>query len=99
VGPVDICQGFGGTLVRPDFFGPEVFDIPDLLWTVDDIWLSGHLATRGVTIRQVSPRKMCEKTEMASVDALTHYEHDNHDRIAADLACVEYFRKKHGIWR
>lgn len=99
IGPVDICQGFSGTLVRPEFFGPEVFDIPDLLWTVDDVWLSGQLAARGVTIRQVSAKKMCNKTEWASVDALTHYKHDNHDRTAADLACVEYFSRNYGIWR
>lgn len=97
-GIVDICQGFGGVLVRPEFFGPDVFEIPDVAWTVDDIWLSGHLAVRGISKRRVSPRKLCEKTESAYVDALSSYVYSGYDRIKADHMCVEYYRKNYGIW-
>lgn len=99
IGPVDICQGFGGVLVRPHFFGPEVYDIPDILWTVDDVWLSGHLTSRGIPIRRVSDRKLCGKSELASVHDLTSYSYQQHDRIAVDHMCVEYYRKNYGIWR
>jgi hypothetical protein len=99
LGPVDICQGFGGVLVRPHFFGPEVYKIPDILWTVDDIWLSGHLASRGIPIRRVSDKKLCRKSELASVHDLTSYTYKQHDRIAVDHMCVEYYRKNYSIWR
>jgi len=90
IGPVDIAQGFGGVMVRPHFFGPEAYEIPDILWTVDDIWLSGHMASRGVTIRRVANRRMCEKAEAAFVDDLTSYAYKGNDRIAAEFACVEW---------
>ncbi len=98
VGPVDICQGFGGVLVRPQFFGPEVFDIPDVLWTVDDIWLSGHLATRGVKIHRVLDHKLCSRSDLTRVDDLTSYSVDNFDRIDANAKCVAYYREKYGVW-
>lgn len=98
LGQVDICQGFGGVLVRPHFFGPEVYDIPDVLWTVDDIWLSGHLAMRGVPIHRVSPRKLCSKSELARVHDLTSYNYNNDDRISADHKCVEYYRREYAVW-
>lgn len=98
VGPVDICQGFGGVLVRPEFFGPEVYNIPDVLWTVDDLWLSGHLATRGVPIQRVSPYKLCGKSDLARVHDLTNYSYKSHNRITADHRCVEYYRQNYGVW-
>ena len=45
-GFADILQGLGGVVVRPDFFDDEAFDIPDILWAVDDVWLSGMLEPR-----------------------------------------------------
>ena len=97
IGPVDICQGFGGVLVRPHFFGAEVYKIPDILWTVDDVWLSGHLATRGVPIHRASAHKLCGKSDLARVHDLTSYSYENHDRVTADHKCVEYYRQKYGI--
>jgi hypothetical protein len=98
IGPVDICQGFGGVLVRPEFFGPEVYSIPDILWTVDDIWLSGHLAMRGVPIQRISARKLCQKSDLAGVHDLTSYSYESHDRISADHRCVQYYRETYGVW-
>jgi hypothetical protein len=49
-GYVDILEGFRGVMIRPEFIPPETFDIPDILWTVDDPWLSGHLTRSGVPI-------------------------------------------------
>ncbi len=99
IGPVDICQGFGGVLVRPRFLGPEAYSIPDVLWTVDDIWLSGHMVTRGVTIRRVSERKKCRRSDLSRIDDLTSYSHNSIGRIKADHLCVEYYRERYGIWR
>jgi len=99
IGPVDIAQGFGGVLVRPEFFGPAVFDIPDVLWTVDDTWLSGHLATQGIPIQRVAERKMCEKSLGAAITPLNAYSYADHDRIDADRLCVEWYRERFGIWQ
>jgi len=98
IGPVDICQGFGGVLVRPKFFEPEVYEIPDVLWTVDDIWLSGHMVSNGITIRRVSDRKKCTKSELAGIDDLTSRSQKGIDRIKADHMCVAYYRNRYGIW-
>ena len=49
-GFIDILSGHGGALVRPEWFGPEAWEIPHVLWTVDDPWLSGHLERQGIPI-------------------------------------------------
>jgi hypothetical protein len=97
-GPVDIAQGFGGVLVRPEYFGETAFEIPDILWTVDDIWLSGQMCKKGVSIYRASDKKMCNQTSSASIDDLTTLNYKGFDRFSADLRCVNYFRKHHGIW-
>lgn len=98
IGPVDIAHGFGGVLVRPEFFGESVYDIPDVLWTVDDIWLSGQMQKQGISIYRAAERKMCRKTASASVADLTNLSYQGYNRQKADLACVKYFRKNHAIW-
>ena len=48
---MDIVTGCGGVLVKPRFFDGAVFDYdgaPPSAFFVDDIWISGHLARRGV---------------------------------------------------
>lgn len=98
-GRVDICKGYGGVLVRPHFFGPQAFDIPDLLWTVDDIWLSGQLALASVAIQKVANADDSQKTDLADVDALVDYVYADHRREQANVACIRYFQEMHGIWR
>ncbi len=100
VGPglVDICQGFGGVLVKPGFFPPTVFDIPDILWTVDDVWLAGQLALNGVKIRKVSRRPRSRAIEGTRNSSLHRYTYKAHDRVQANALCVEYFRDRYKIW-
>lgn len=99
IGVVDICKGYGGVLVRPDFFTDAAFDIPDLLWTVDDIWLSGHLAVQGIRVWKVSRSEKASKTEAAGIEALFDYIYRDHRREQANMACIRYFQEKYGIWR
>ena len=66
-GYVDILEGFAGGLVRPDMFGPEDAIIPDRLWAVDDIWLSGMLARKGLGIWGHRVQQMSQ--EVADVTA------------------------------
>jgi GT2 family glycosyltransferase len=98
-GCVDICKGYGGVLVRPEFFTTAAFDIPDLLWTVDDIWLSGQLALAGIPIHKASATELSHKTDLADVDALVDYVYADHRREQANAACIRYFQERHGIWR
>ena len=49
-GYLDIGQGCGGVSVSPEFFDDYAFDIPDVLWAVDDVWLSGCLTRNGTRI-------------------------------------------------
>lgn len=47
----DVIQGCGGILVRPRFLDASLLDYasaPSEAFFVDDIWISGHLARRGV---------------------------------------------------
>lgn len=98
VGFVDIAQGFGGVLVRPAFFDESAYEIPDILWTVDDIWLSGQMCKNGIEIYRASEKKKCHKTNSASVAALSDLTYRGFDRNSADLKCVNYFRENFAIW-
>lgn len=98
-GYADILEGWGGVMVRPSFFGDEVFDIPDPLWMVDDIWLSGHLTVRGVPIwlEFGGPRAGAARNEVKRA-ALRTQVVDGMDRPALNAACVRYYQERYGIW-
>ncbi|MDF0601535.1 glycosyltransferase family A protein [Psychromarinibacter sp. C21-152] len=94
----DIFQGYGGVMVRPDFFDDDVFDIPPVLWSVDDIWLSGMLAKAGTPIwapaRIKGPRLLSAHAEAPLYQAVL----DGADRRTADRRCFDYMRKTYGVW-
>ena len=98
-GYADILEGWGGVMVRPSFFGDEVFDIPDPLWMVDDIWLSGHVTARGVPIwlEYGGPRVGAVRNEVKRA-ALRTQVVDGMDRPALNAACVRYYQDRYGIW-
>ena len=97
-GYVDVIAGHGGVLVRPDWFGPEAWSIPDILWTVDDPWLSGHLERRGVPIWLVAEVRRMHPSLAGSVEALHDLVEMGHDRVKADIAAIDYMREVYGIW-
>lgn len=97
-GYVDVLGGHGGALVRPDWFGPEASDIPDILWTVDDPWLSGHLERRGIPIWLVARISRMRVSQAGGVDALHDLVEQGHGRVQADLAAIDYMRCTYGIW-
>lgn len=98
LGRADICKGYGGVLVRPEFFTSAVFDIPEIMWTVDDIWLSGNLRLNNVPIGQITQLENSEKSDAAFIDPLASYVYMNHGRERANMLCIRYFQEKHGIW-
>lgn len=95
----DVAEGYGGVMVQPDFFDDLAYDIPQVLWSVDDIWLSGHLARRGIPIW--ADRSLNRGTVLLDTSD-THPLHklvaDGANRIAANLACVQHMRATYGIW-
>lgn len=99
-GHVDILEGWGGVMVRPEFFDAASYAIPDLLWTVDDVWLSGCLERRNIPIWLNAEGKVRSKGSSNEVKeaALRKFEDQGHGRIAANRACIRYFRKTYGIW-
>ncbi|APY14431.1 glycosyltransferase family 2 protein [Brucella sp. 10RB9214] len=93
-----VFLGVSGVMVKPAFFSETAFDIPDILWTVDDYWLSGHLETNGIPIwlNADAPRRADRANRR--VAALLNAVHEGHDRHAANRACIEYYQRNHGIW-
>jgi glycosyltransferase involved in cell wall biosynthesis len=94
----DIFQGYGGVMVRPGFFDDDVFDIPPVLWSVDDIWLSGMLAKAGTPIW--APARIKGPRLQPNHDAAPLYAAviDGADRRTADRQCFDYMRERFGVW-
>ena len=98
-GHVDIAAGFGGVALRPEFLDEAAWQIPPVIWAVDDIWLSGHLARKGIAIwadRSLNLARTC--LQVSRAEALYHARIDGADRRAANLACIEHMRRTYGIW-
>lgn len=98
-GYADLLHGYAGVLVRPEFFTPAVHEIPPVLWAVDDVWLSGNLEEQGVPIWVDDRIPMPERRpDVMATEALLDAQIENHNRWAADRACIRYFRDNYGIW-
>ncbi|MEE9454786.1 MAG: glycosyltransferase family 2 protein [Paracoccaceae bacterium] len=99
-GYIDILEGYRGAMIRPEFIPDEAFDIPDILWTVDDPWLSGQMKRIGVPIWLFADAPRWEKPYEAHLnDGLFKFVYKDHDRHDADAACIEYLSKTYGIWQ
>lgn len=100
-GYVDILEGWRGGLVKPEFFTDTDFQIPDILWTVDDVWLSGCLERKGIPIwlnhtgRCLEPKANSDEKKHI---ALRKFSYKGYNRAKANAACIDYFRDEHGIW-
>ena len=99
-GYVDILEGWGGAMIHPDFFDEAAINIPDILWTVDDVWLSGCLERRNIPIWLNTESKSRAKGNSNEVKgaALRKYIYEGHDRTSANKLCIDYFRTNYKIW-
>lgn len=101
----DTAMGYGGILVKPKFFPAKVFDIPDLLWTVDDIWLSGMMTKNGINIRITahkvrSKEVTLQQNQKAIKDsALTTYVYKGFNREDLNCLAIKYFIDNYKIWK
>lgn len=87
-----IAQGFGGVLVSADL-ARRIPAPPPEAWAVDDIWLSGHFAALGHSIRCV-PAARALMTPLASPAALQ----DHTPRDSANRRAAEILHRRFGIW-
>lgn len=97
-GFVDILNGHGGVMVKPEWFGDDAFNIPDIIWTVDDPWLSGNLEKVGIPIWLNAGVVRIESFEVGDVHSLLTFSEQGHGRVEADLAAIDYLRNTYGIW-
>lgn len=97
-GFIDVFEGVGGTMVQPRFFDETAFDIPDVLWAVDDVWLSGICVKNGYRPWAVAGASRFTYTEARHVDALNQSVIDGADRYHANRACAQFMKETYGIW-
>ena len=98
-GYIDIFEGFLGALVPPGALPLKAWNIPDILWTVDDVWLSGMSKLNGTGIWVHNyPRPVSSNGKWDKVDSLSDWIEGGADRQIADRMCVEYMRTKHKVW-
>ncbi|WP_299353663.1 glycosyltransferase family A protein [uncultured Shimia sp.] len=97
-GYMDNFMGFGGVLVRPEFFDADVFDIPEEAWSVDDIWLSGIAMKNGHPVWMIPRRREVTSHAHFKEAALTDMEGGGQGRDAANARAVKYLQDRYGIW-
>ncbi|WP_141194771.1 glycosyltransferase family A protein [Maliponia aquimaris] len=98
-GYIDLLQGYAGALMLPHFVDEAFFDIPDDIWMVDDIWLSGHLARRGIPIWLPARQEICKRASNDGVHALRECVFDGADRDGSNVRAISYFQDTYGVWR
>lgn len=98
-GYVDVAQGFAGVAIRPDFLDDPAFDIPPVLWSVDDIWLSGEMARLGVRIwAEAGANRSRAVLAAGSTRPLFKAVIEGANRDDANLACALHMQRTYGIW-
>jgi len=97
-GYVDVFEGYAGVLVQPSMFDDAFYDIPPVLWGVDDVWLSGMMAVRDIPIWLEGKLYDPRQAESERLSPLAKSEIDGANRKSANRQGVEYFRKHHGLW-
>lgn len=97
-GHMDNFMGFGGVLVRPEFFDEDVFDIPEEVWSVDDIWLSGIAMKNGHPVWMIPRRREATSHPHFNKAALTEMEGGGQGRDEANARAVRYLQARYGIW-
>ncbi|MBV9549258.1 MAG: glycosyltransferase family 2 protein [Alphaproteobacteria bacterium] len=97
-GYVDLFEGFGGVLVKPNFFERSDAEIPPVMWTVDDVWLSGMLARKNIPIWVIAQVMEPQETKSHLAAALHTSIVDGATQGDAEILTVNYLRKTYGIW-
>lgn len=98
-GHVDLFEAYAGVAVSPDDFDDEAFVIPPVVWAVDDVWLSGQLARRGVPVWADHSLDVARSViEVSNTFPLNMAVLDGANRQAANRACIRHMQETYGIW-
>jgi hypothetical protein len=97
-GYADILQGLGGVVVRPEFFDDIAYDIPEVIWAVDDVWLSGMLALKGIPIWLPAGIEEPMTTDAHNFSSLFLATIEGAGRDEANLKCIQYMQSTFNIW-
>ena len=97
-GYVDMFEGYGGVMVKPDQFDDTAFELPETVWMVDDVWLSGNLEKMGVKIWLMGKWKFSPHPFTGDDSALYKAIIEGINREQANLACVKYVQDAFGVW-
>lgn len=102
-----IAEGFGGVLVKPEFFDELIFKIPNEFFFHDDIWFSAKLAERKIPIK-FSDRKYTDKSIEVIIDnvdigrekgSLTTAIIDGQTRTDISLNTIRFAIERLGVWQ
>ncbi|WP_292288356.1 glycosyltransferase family 2 protein [Marivita sp.] len=97
-GFADMLEGYGGVVVRPDFFDDAAFDIPDQAFHVDDVWLSGALARKGIGIWLAADLPEPKTTQADRAAALYRHREAEKGRAELDAEAITLMRARWGLW-
>lgn len=97
-GFVAIGEGFGGFMIKPHFLNRSMWEIPAVLWAVDDVWISGHLNSQGIDIWAMDKLPRSHAGELDRLDALHNAIIDGKGRGEANIECVRFMQKNYGSW-
>lgn len=97
-GHVEILRGYAGVLVLPEFFDAPCFDIPEDIWMVDDIWISGHMARQGIPVWVLEGQKICALAQSEEIEALHASVFGGANRQASNRRAAQYFQETYGVW-
>ncbi len=99
-GYVDVFMGVYGAMMSPRVFHSDAWAIPDILWTVDDVWLSGMARANGIKVWvNAVARTMPRDRRFDRTSALKDHVEQGVDRDGANRMCIDYLRDRYGIWR
>ena len=98
-GYIDIFEGFLGVLIPSAALPLAAYDIPEIIWTVDDVWLSGMAYHNGVKVwAHDTPRPVYSDGYYDKLASLKNFTHVEYNREKADRYAVDYLRSVFNIW-
>ena len=99
-GYADVFLGVYGAMMSPSVFHPDAWKIPDVIWTVDDVWLSGMARVQGVKVWVNAVNRVMQRDgPVDRTSALKHHVEQGFGRDDANRLCIQYMREHYGIWR
>lgn len=98
-GYVDVFERFLGALVPAQAILTKAFEIPDIVWTVDDVWLSGMAYLNGTNVwAHDTARPVYSDGVFDKVSSLRNFVHSGYGLDDADEFAIEYPRREHEVW-